>query len=81
MTMDYLEFDGDSHTRKANWFGMTVLFGGRTSLYKFQFVDLVFLFYHVIVSLSTVFPVGAGKVRNVPGVGGVRLLGKAIQVI
>ena len=25
----------------ANWFGMTVLFGGRTSLYKFQFVDMI----------------------------------------
>ena len=23
MTMSCLEFDGDSHTRKANWFGMT----------------------------------------------------------
>ena len=37
MTVDYLEFDGDSHTRKANWFGMTVLFGPCASLYKFQF--------------------------------------------
>ena len=37
MTMGCLEFDGDSHTRKANWFGMTVLFGARTSLFKFQF--------------------------------------------
>ena len=48
---------------------------------KFQFVDLVFLFYHVISCLSTVFPVAARKIRNVPAVGGVRLLGKAIQVI
>ena len=26
MTMDYLEFDGDSHESSAHWFGMTVLF-------------------------------------------------------
>ena len=26
MTIGCPEFDGDSHTRKENWFGMTVLF-------------------------------------------------------
>ena len=31
MTICCLEFDGDSHTRKANWFGMTVLFDVPTS--------------------------------------------------
>ena len=35
MTMSCLEFDGDSHESSAHWFGMTVLFGTRTSLYKF----------------------------------------------
>ena len=35
MTMGCLEFDGDSHTRKANWFGMTVLFEAHAHLYKF----------------------------------------------
>ena len=38
MTIDSTEFDGDSHTRKADWFGMTVLFGACVHLYKFQFV-------------------------------------------
>ena len=35
MTMDYLEFDGDSHESSARWFGMTMLFDALTSLYKF----------------------------------------------
>ena len=38
MTISCLEFDGDSHESSAHWFGMTVLFGARTSLFKFQFV-------------------------------------------
>ena len=38
MTIGSTEFDGDSHTRKADWFGMTVLFGACVHLYKFQFV-------------------------------------------
>ena len=37
MTIGCPEFDGDSHTRKADWFGMTVLFGACAHLYKFQF--------------------------------------------
>ena len=40
MTIGSTEFDGDSHTRKADWFGMTVLFGACVHLYKFQFVCL-----------------------------------------
>ena len=35
MTIDHLEFDGDSHTSVSYFLGMTVLFGTRTSLYKF----------------------------------------------
>ena len=35
MTVGCPEFDGDSHTRKADWFGMTVLFDALTSLAKF----------------------------------------------
>ena len=35
MTIDHLEFDGDSHTSVSYFLGMTVLFGIRTSLYKF----------------------------------------------
>ena len=31
MTMDSLEFDGDSHTRKADWFGMTRSDGTKNS--------------------------------------------------
>ena len=38
MTIGCPEFDGDSHTRKANWFGMTVLFGAHAHLYKSQFL-------------------------------------------
>ena len=41
MTMGCLEFDGDSHTRKADWFGMTVLFDAQSFLHKFQFVELI----------------------------------------
>ena len=37
MTMGCLEFDGDSHTRKADWFGMTVLFDAQSFLHKFLF--------------------------------------------
>ena len=54
MTMGRLEFDGDSHESSAHWFGMTVLFGARTSLFKFQFVCLlnktdIHIFFCVIV--------------------------------
>ena len=35
MTIGRLEFDGDSHTSVRYFLGMTVLFGTRTSLYKF----------------------------------------------
>ena len=35
MTIDHLEFDGDSHTSVRYFLGMTVLFGTRTPLYKF----------------------------------------------
>ena len=41
MTIDYLEFDGDSHESSAHWFGMTMLFDAPTSLYKFQFAVLL----------------------------------------
>ena len=37
MTIDSPKFDGDSHTRKENWFGMTVLFDALTSPAKYQF--------------------------------------------
>ena len=37
MTMSCLEFDGDSHTRKADWFGMTRSDGPTNS----QFVYLL----------------------------------------
>ena len=40
MTMDYLEFDGDSHESSEHWFGMTMLFDALASLCKFQFVPL-----------------------------------------
>ena len=35
MTFLIWKFDGDSHESSAHWFGMTVLFGTRTSRYKF----------------------------------------------
>ena len=38
MTMGCSDFDGDSHTRKADWFGMTALFDAQSFLHKFQFV-------------------------------------------
>ena len=41
MTIDHLEFDGDSHESSAHWFGMTVLFDALTFLYKFQFIFLL----------------------------------------
>ena len=41
MTIGCLEFDGDSHESSEHWFGMTVLFGTRTSLYKFHFICLM----------------------------------------
>ena len=41
MTIGCPEFDGDSHESSAHWFGMTVLFGARTSLFKFQFVSVL----------------------------------------
>ena len=44
MTMGCLEFGGDSHTRKADWFGMTMLFDTRSFLAKFQFVVLLRFF-------------------------------------
>ena len=40
MTIDYLEFDGDSHESSAHWFGMTMLFDALASLCKYQFVAL-----------------------------------------
>ena len=42
MTMGCSDFDGDSHTRKADWFGMTVLFDAQSFLHKFQFIPLLF---------------------------------------
>ena len=41
MTMGCSDFDGDSHTRKADWFGMTVLFDTQSFLHKFHFVALI----------------------------------------
>ena len=41
MTMGCSDFDGDSHTRKADWFGMTALFDARFFLDKFQFVSVL----------------------------------------
>ena len=40
ITMVCPEFDGDSHTRKADWFGMTMLFDSAASLCKLQFISL-----------------------------------------
>ena len=38
MTIDYLKFDGDSHTSVRYFLGMTVLFDAWSFLAKFQFV-------------------------------------------
>ena len=40
MTIDRLEFDGDSHESSAHWFGMTMLFDARSFICKFQFSAL-----------------------------------------
>ena len=55
MTIGYLEFDGDSHTRKADCFGMTMLFEALASRYKYQFPFLPR--YTVSTLMVLVFPV------------------------
>ena len=42
MTMGCLEFDGDCHTSVRYFIAMTVLFDALASLYKFQFISLLF---------------------------------------
>ena len=48
MTMDYLEFDGDSHTRKANWFGMTRSDDASNSNLSILIRSTIFDIFHII---------------------------------
>ena len=52
MTISCPEFDGDSNTRKENWFGMTMMFDALTSLCKFQFIVSGFYIIILVFRLS-----------------------------
>ena len=52
MTISCPEFDGDSNTRKENWFGMTMMFDALTFLCKFQFIVSGFYIIILVFCLS-----------------------------
>ena len=52
MTKNSSKFDGDSHTRKADWFGMTCSDGPTNSQFVCFRSTIFDIFFHIIPALG-----------------------------